>query len=62
MNIRPLGVELFHAGGRTDGMRGTGRQADRHIRKLKVAVHNFANVPHKTVILFKKLRFLQYAQ
>ena len=31
MKIRPLGTELFHAGGQTD------------IIKLMVAFHNFAN-------------------
>jgi hypothetical protein len=28
MKIRPLGVELFDAGGRTDRVRGTDRQSD----------------------------------
>jgi hypothetical protein len=35
--IRPVGAELFHAGGRTD------RQKD--MTKLIVAFHNFANEP-----------------
>jgi len=33
MNIRPVGAELFHAGGRTDRT------------KLTVPFHNFANAP-----------------
>jgi hypothetical protein len=37
MKIRPVGAELFHAGGRTDG------QTD--VTKLTVAFRNFANAP-----------------
>jgi len=33
LKIRPVGPELFHAGGRTD------------IMKLTVAFHSFANTP-----------------
>jgi len=36
MNIRPVGVELFHAGGRTD------------TTKLITAFRNFANAHKKT--------------
>jgi hypothetical protein len=38
--IRPLGAELFHAGGRTD------------ILKLIVAFPDFANVPEKETAVF----------
>jgi len=37
MKIRPVGVELFHAGGRTD------RRTD--MTKLIVAFRNLANAP-----------------
>jgi len=33
MNIRPVGAEFFHAGGRTD------------MTKLEVALRNFSNAP-----------------
>jgi len=33
MEVRPVGAELYHADGRTDRM------------KLRVAFHNFANMP-----------------
>jgi len=39
MNIRPVGVELFHADGRTN------RQTD--MPKLLLALHKLANVPKK---------------
>ena len=38
MKIHPVGAELFHTGGRTDG-----RRTD--TTKLRVAFRNFANVP-----------------
>jgi hypothetical protein len=41
MKIRPVGGELFHAGGRTDGQ----TQAD--MTKPIVALRNFSNVPKK---------------
>jgi hypothetical protein len=43
MKIRPLGAELFHADGRTDGL--TEEQTD--ITKVMAAVRNFANAPTK---------------
>jgi hypothetical protein len=49
MKIRPVGAELFHADGRTDGQteRRTEGQADRRtdMTKLTVALRNFANAP-----------------
>jgi hypothetical protein len=41
MKVRPVGAELFYAGGRTD--RRTDGQSDR--TKLTVAFRNFANAP-----------------
>jgi len=43
MKIRPVGGELFHADGRTDGQ--TGRQTD--MTKLILAFRNFVNAPKK---------------
>ena len=40
MKIRPMGAELFHADGRTDG------QTD--MTKLIVAFRNFAEAPNET--------------
>jgi len=47
INIRPAGVELFHADGRTDGQ--TDRQTDRQtdMPKLIFALHKLANVTKK---------------
>ena len=39
MKIRPVGADLFHADGRTDGQTNT--------TKLIAAFHNFANAPNK---------------
>jgi hypothetical protein len=39
MNIGPMGAELFHADGLTDG------RTDRHMTKLIVAFRNFASAP-----------------
>ena len=41
MKIRLLGTDLFHAGGRKDGR--TERNTD--MKKLMVAIRNFANAP-----------------
>jgi hypothetical protein len=40
MKIRPVGAELFHAGGQTD------------MAKLIVAFRNFANAPKKQIKLW----------
>jgi len=47
MNIRPVGPELFLAGGRTDGW--TDRQTDKQtdMKKLIVAFRNLAIAPNK---------------
>jgi len=42
VEIRPVGVELFHADGQTD----------RHVTKLIVAFRNFLNAPKKQAWLF----------
>jgi hypothetical protein len=41
MKIRPVGADLFHADGRTDGR--TGRQT--YMTKLIVAFRSFVNAP-----------------
>jgi len=41
IKIHAVGAELFHADGRTEGQ--TGRQADTDMKKLIVALSNFAN-------------------
>ena len=43
MKIRPVGVELFHAEGRTD------------MRKLVVAFRNFAKAPNNALFISQKL-------
>ena len=43
MNFRPVGAELFHAGGRTD------RQTD--MAKVIVSFRNFANAPKNERII-----------
>ena len=56
MKIRPVGADMFHAGGRTDGVTDcqtegrTERETD--MTKLTVAFRNFANAPKNT--LFNK--------
>jgi hypothetical protein len=45
MKIHPVGAELFHADGQTEGQ--TDRQTD--MIKLIVAFHNFANTPKNTL-------------
>jgi len=40
LKIRPVGAELFHVGGRTDGR----PERRTNMTKLKVALRNFANV------------------
>ena len=45
MKIRPVGVQLFHAGGRTD----------RH-EEAKVAFRNFANANENTIPVFEPLK------
>jgi hypothetical protein len=47
MNVRPVGAELFHAGGRTDGW--VDGQTD--MTKLIVAFRNFANRPKEPLNL-----------
>jgi len=44
MKIRPVGEELFHADGQTDGLteKGTDRQTDRCEEKLIISFRNFA--------------------
>ena len=39
IKIRPMGIELFHAGGRTN------------TTKLRAALRNFANAPKKTYVV-----------
>ena len=48
MKIRPAGVELFHADGRTD------------MRKLLVAFRNFPNAPNKALFISHKLALYHY--
>jgi hypothetical protein len=43
MKVRPLGAELFHEDGRTDG------QTD--MTKLIVALRNFENAPKNRILL-----------
>jgi hypothetical protein len=50
IKIHPVGTELFHAGGRTDGQIG---QTD--MTKLTVAFRNFANAPNKTKLCLYEL-------
>jgi len=45
MKIRPVGIELFHADGRTNGQ--VDRQTD--TTKLIVAFRNFENVPKNKI-------------
>jgi hypothetical protein len=57
MKIRPVGAELFLAGGRADG-RTDGRTS---MTKLIVAFRNFAKAPENTRVHFDKKRInLQY--
>jgi len=44
MKIRPVGAELFHEGGQTDGLKD-GRTDRQDMTKLKVVFRKFANVP-----------------
>jgi hypothetical protein len=48
MKIRPVGADMFHAGGR----------ADRHtdMTKLTVAFHNFANAPKNHITHCEQFR------
>ena len=46
MKIRPVGAEMFHAGGQTD------------MTKLIVTFHNFANSPKKNNALSEKVKFI----
>ena len=43
IKIHPVGAELFHVDGQTDG------RTDRHMMKLIVAFHNFLNVPRNVL-------------
>jgi len=47
MKIRPVGAELFHVDGRTDGRTGTGRQTD--MAKLIVPFRKFVNFSFLTI-------------
>jgi hypothetical protein len=47
MKIRPVGAELFHVDGRTDGR--TDRQRQRDMAKLIVAFRNFVNFSFLTI-------------
>jgi hypothetical protein len=51
MKIRPMGVEYFHADGRTD------RQTD--MTKLILAFHNFANAPKNKGMNTNKLSYVE---
>jgi hypothetical protein len=44
MKIHSVGVEFFHADGRTDR-----QTADRDMMQLIVALHNFMNVPKEVI-------------
>jgi hypothetical protein len=56
MKIRPVGAELFQAGGRADG------QTETDMTKLTVAFRNFANAPKnwRRLLQYSKPRF-QYS-
>ena len=55
MKIRPVGTELFHAKGRTDGR--TDEQTE--ITKLIVGLRNFANSPKSNYkIILKSVLYL----
>jgi hypothetical protein len=51
MKIRPVGAELFHTDGQTDGQI--------HTTKLIVAFRNFENAPKKSGLSRKYLRYKQ---
>jgi len=50
MKIRPMGAELFHADGRTDGRTETDRQTDIDITKLIVVFRNSVGTPTNALL------------
>jgi hypothetical protein len=52
MKIRPVGAELFHADGRTDGQTDRYDDASNRFR-------NFANVPERSIYFGAGLNYIQ---